>query len=58
MKKYLFKWQHKGKSGSFIYEWYKGMPSARWIANNMGDVEYVDTGKLCNHYLNIEDKEY
>ena len=42
MKRYLFKWQHKGKSESFIYEWYKGMPSARWIANNMGDVEVYE----------------
>lgn len=22
------------------------------------DVEYVDSGELCNHYLDIEDKEY
>ena len=22
------------------------------------DVEYVDNGELCNHYLDIEDKEY
>lgn len=42
MKKYLFKWQHKGKSESFIYEWYKGIPSALWIANNMGDVEVYE----------------
>ena len=22
------------------------------------DVEYIDSGKVCNHYLDIEDKEY
>lgn len=22
------------------------------------DVEYVDSGEVCNHYLDIEDKEY
>ena len=41
-KIYLFAWQHKGKSGSFIYEWYKGMPSARWMANHLGDIEVYE----------------
>ena len=38
-KIYLFAWQHKGKHGSFIYEWKKGKPSARWIADNCGGLE-------------------